>query len=68
MYWNGVGSDRGSIGGTSEDAAKKAWDVFNAVGTIAYAFSFADYIPQIQLITDQMALKLDLTHCIGKRL
>ena len=58
MYWNGFGSDRGSIGGTSEDDAEKVWGVFNAVGTIAYAFSFADYIPQIQVIVNQMALTL----------
>lgn len=41
--------DWGSIGGISESASAKVYDVFNALGTVAFAFSFADRLPKIQV-------------------
>lgn len=38
----------GSIEGHSEDPSDKVFDVFKSLGTVAFAFAFADRIPKIQ--------------------
>lgn len=39
----------GSIEGHSEDPSDKVFDVFKSLGTVAFAFAFADRIPKIQV-------------------
>lgn len=41
--------DWGSITGISEKVSNKVYDIFNTVGTVAFAFSFADRLPKIQV-------------------